>query len=131
MITEKKVKAWIAAKIKLDIAKKQELELRLPICEEVLAGKVKGTKKAAVKKFILTATAKLNEKIDADLLKELWPDLAAEEKNCIKFKPSIKAKEFHKLKDSMLLHRVIDSKPGVPTLTIKGEALWKKMIAHI
>lgn len=120
MITEKKVKAWIAAKIKLDTAKKQELELRLPICEEILAGKVKGTKKAAVKKFLLTATAKLNEKVDEDLLDTIWEDLADEEKECIKFKPSIKAKEFHKLKDSMLLHRAIDSKPGMPALTVKG-----------
>lgn len=119
MINEKKIKAWILAKAKLNTAKKQELELRLPICKEILADKVKGAKKRIIGGFILTATAKLNEKIDADLLKELWPGLTAEEKNCIKFTPSIKAKEFNKLKSALLLHRAIDSKPGTPTLTLK------------
>lgn len=122
MITEKEVKAWIVAKMKLDTAKGQEMELRQTICEHILNGKTKGSKKATVGKFILTATAKLNEKINPELFESLWPELTAEEKNCIKFIASIKAKEFHKLKDSMLLHRAVDSKPGAPTLTLKGEA---------
>lgn len=123
MIYKKDVEAWIIAKANLNTAKKQESELRLSICEEILDGKVKGSKKSTIGRFILTATAKLNEKVDEDLLDTIWEDLADEEKECIEYKPSIKAKEFHKLKDSMLLHRAIDSKPGMPALAIKGEAL--------
>lgn len=119
MITEKKVKSWILAKTKLDAAKKQELELRQTICEDILKSQVKGSKKITVGKFTLTATAKLNEKVDADLLKSLWENLSDEEKGCIKFKPSLKAKEYHKLKDACLLHRAVDSKPGAPTLNAK------------
>lgn len=119
MITTKDVKAWITSKEKLDNAKSMELKLRLQICEHILDGKAKGSKKATVGKFILTATAKLTEKVDPSLLDVFWPELTAEEKDCIKFKPSLKAKEFHKLKDAMLLHRAVDSKPGTPTLILR------------
>jgi len=120
MIIEEKVDSWISQKNKLNRAKKYELELRKEICDHILQGKIKGSKKGTIGKYILTASAKLNIKVDAELLESMWEELSEREKACIKYKPNIIAAEYKKLKGGVKLNRCIDSKPGTPTLTLKS-----------
>lgn len=119
MIDKRDIRKWIFAKNKLNATKAEELRLRLLICDYILAGETKGSKKSIIGGFTLTATTKLNSKIDADLLNTIWKGLSEEEKACIKFAPSIIAKEYNKLKGVQVLDRAIDSKPGTPSLAIK------------
>lgn len=120
MTIEKKIGEWIIQKHKLDVAKKHELELRKEICEHILQGKIKGSKKSTIGTYVLTATAKINNKIDAELLESIWESLSDKEKACVKYKPSLIAAEYKKLKGAVKLHRCIDSKPGTPALTLKS-----------
>jgi len=119
MVDDKKIEYWIWIKNKLDVAKKEELETRKEICEHILQGKIKGAKKGTIGKYILTATAKMNNRVDAEFLKSVWESLSDKEKACIKYKPSLIAAEYKKLKGAMVLHRCIDSKPGTPALALK------------
>lgn len=119
MVTLIDIEAWVTSKEKLDAAKAKEVELRLLICEQILDGKIKGSFKSTIEGYVLTATAKLNNKVDADLLKTIWEELSPEEKRCIKFKPNLIAKEYNKLKGTYELFRAVDSKPGTPSLAIK------------
>ena len=120
MITEMEVKNWIFAKEKLAKAKEYELDSRKEICKHILGDKIKGAKKGIIGKYILTATAKMNDKVDAELLESVWKELSPKEKACIKYKPSLIAAEYKKLKGAIILHRCIDSKPGTPALALKN-----------
>jgi len=120
MEEEKKVESWIQWKGKLTEAKEKELLLRKEICEHILEGKIKGSKKGTIGKYILIASAKLNDKLDAELLESIWKELSEKEKACIKYKPNLIAAEYKKVTGAVKLHRCIDSKPGIPTLTLKS-----------
>jgi len=119
--SESTIVKWVKASDALKQAKKLELELRLGICEDILGDKIKGTKKAKIGQYSLTATAKLTNKLDEVLLKTVWKDLSDSEKECVKFKPSLIVAEYNTLDDGMLIHRAIESKPGTPSLAIKEE----------
>ena len=120
MVNEKVVKEWIFVKDKLTQAKEHELKLRKEICEHILQGEIKGSKKRTIGNYVLTASAKLNIKINAELLGTIWEKLSNEERICIRYKPSLVAAEYKKLKGVMVLHRCIDSKPGTSTLALKS-----------
>jgi adenylate cyclase len=117
---EEKVKAWIVQKDKLAAAKIAEGELRAEICEHILAGKIKGAKKGIIGVYVLIATAKLGQKIDKDALKSIWTDLSKAERQAIRFKPELIAKEYKMLGAKSILHQTITSKPGTPGLELKA-----------
>lgn len=119
-MNEQTVQEWATAKLKLAELKETELELRKEICDHILGDKIKGSKKGVIGSFTLSASAKLNQTIDKELLKSIWPDLSIEEKKCIKFDPKIVAKEYKTVDAKSNLHQAITSKPGTPTLEIKG-----------
>ena len=120
MPIKEQVESWLKWKSNLAVAKENELNLRKEICEHILQGKVKGSKKSSIGVYILTATAKLNIKIDSEHLETIWKELPPEEKACIKYKPSLIAAEYKKLKGKITLNRCIDSKPGTPGLELKS-----------
>lgn len=117
---ESKVKDWLEAKEQLAEAKSTELSLRKEICEHILQDKRKGTKKGIIGPYILSATAKLNAKIDKDALKAIWKDLSKDEKKAIRFKPEIAAKEYKKLDERSIIHQTITHTPGTPGLELKS-----------
>ncbi len=114
------IEEWGEAKTALANSKAAEMELRLKICKHILDGKKKGAKKGVIGKYVLTATAKLGTKVDKDALKSIWPNLSKEERAAIRFKPDVDAKEYKKLDKKSILHQVITSKPGTPSLELKG-----------
>lgn len=119
---EEKVKEWIVAKDKLFAAKTAELELRNEICEHILSGKIKGAKKGVIGAYTLTATAKLNAKIDREALKALWNCLEPLEKAAVKFDPKLIAAKYKDVPEDSKLHSTITHKPGTPGLELKGVA---------
>lgn len=120
MKIEEKVELWLKAAEELKEVKENELSLRKDICDHILKGQVKGSKKGTIGRYILNATAKLNQNIDKELLQAIWKELSPAEKASVKFTPSIIAKEYKELPDNSILNRAIDSKPGTPSLELKG-----------
>jgi len=118
-LKKKTLLQWEEAKIELDVAKENEMVLRKEICEEILKDQIKGT--THFKKFGLdaAATAKLSQKFDVDILKEIFHKLNKEEKGCIKYDPKLVAKKYKELPEDSILHQAVESKPGTPSLKIK------------
>jgi len=117
---EAKIKEWLILSGRLKNIKADEMELRKEIAEHILAGKIKGTKSSTFGAYTLTASAKLNNKLDKELLQTMWPDMSKEEKNCFKFDPKIVDKEYKNLDAKSDVHRCVESKPGTPTLKLKA-----------
>lgn len=120
MVTEEKVKEWLIISGRLKSIKEDEMELRKEICDHILDGKIKGAKSSTFGKYTMTATAKIGEKVDQDLLKVMWPELSKAEKACFKFKADLVSKEYKTLDAKSNVHRAVDSKPGAPTLALKA-----------
>ena len=118
-MNKKKIMNWVAAASALKKAKEYELILRTEICDHILDGKVKGSKTAIIDGYKMTASAKVNDSVDSELLQAMWSDLSPAEKSSIKFKPSLVAKVYKTLDAKSNIHRAISSKPGTPSLELK------------
>ena len=116
---EEKIKEWVILDYRLKNLKKDELKLRKEICELALDGKTKGSKNCTYGQYPITATAKLNSKLDEILLKDMWSNLNEAEKACIKFVPKLVDKEYKNLDEKSNLHRAVENKPGTPSLKLK------------
>ena len=111
---------WETIKNQLDKLKQKELDLRKEICDFILHGQQEGAKKVTIDELVVTATAKVNYNVDADILKDNWYFLSDSEKRAIKFKPEIKIKEYKKLKEiRSKMADFITVKSGTPTLKVK------------
>jgi hypothetical protein len=111
---------WIEAKRQLDFYKKIELAHRALITTAVLAGQLRGSKTTYFAGHKVTATARLNYKIDEAELSINWKDLTPEEKACIEYKPRLKETLYHKLPDNSILKKaVVTVTPGTAGLEVK------------
>lgn len=117
---ERSVVLWMTALGKLNHLKETETSLRREIADHILNGKIKGSKKKNVGKFVMVATAKINESPDKDELKAIWPTLTKAEKACIRFKPELIAKKYAELPNDARIKSVITAKPGMPSLELKS-----------
>lgn len=117
---ESKVKEWIEVASKLSSLKLVEKELRQEIADHILKDKIKGAKKGVIGPYILTATAKLNTKVDRDLLKTIWLDLDLVEKAAIRFEPKVIAAKYKVVPENSILNQALINKPGMPGLGLKG-----------
>lgn len=113
------IKKWARIKNDLALIKQKELELREIICHRILGGTIKGTKTITAGLYTVSASAKLNTKIDNEELCAIWQDLSQLDKDCIEYKPKLIAKNYKGIDEKSKLHRVIITKPGTPTLTLK------------
>ena len=119
---KKIIQEWILAKSSLDTWKEKELELRQIICAEVLEGKQKGTSHLLEHGWDIVATAKLNTTVDSAVLDQIWPELSLMEKEAIRYKPEVIAKQYNLITDSgSKLHLAITTKPGTPSLELKPQ----------
>lgn len=117
---EELIVKWIKLSNKLAQIKETEMDLRKQIADHILAGKVKGSKTATIGKYKLSATAKVNTKIEREELQAIWPDLTAAEKAAVKFDPKLVAVEYKKVPANSIIHSVITDTPGAPSLSVKG-----------
>ncbi len=109
----------IEAQENLKYWKERELELRLKICNPLLEGKSVGTHNIKKGKYKLKACKKVNYNFDEEILDNNWDDLSDDEQDCVKFKPSLRLKEYKNLHDRKLLDEAIEVVPATPTLNIE------------
>jgi len=120
MITTKNYEDYLEAKAKLNFWKKKENELRVSILEDMEDPAIqKGTVKKQHLGFSVKATYKLNESIDEAVLDRLMGELNDEEKDCLKFKPSLIQKNINKLDNKSKLFSCITSKPGLGSIVVE------------
>ncbi len=116
---ESKVEEWSDVAFKLKQAKELEMKLRKEICAHIFEGKEgKFKKDFEIGEYELQANSNTTLKIDEGIFGATYPDMAEEEKNCIKYKPSLIAGKFNKLESEGLLHMCIEEVPAAPTLKI-------------
>lgn len=113
---------WLNVKAKFDAIKEQELALRKTICADILQGKI-GTKTTHIDGYKITASDKLNVKLDEAALDTVWEALSDIEKDCIKFKPALQMAKYNKLDKEVhdtLIEAIVTS-PATPTLKVVKE----------
>jgi len=122
MTIEDSITEWEKMKGDLDYAKKRENDLRIDICEFLLKEESTGAHKYEYGSFSVTATKKVNRKLDAALLEAIYDDLPEDEKDCIAFKPSLIAAEY-KEANTPHLDSCIITTDAMPTLSIKHDPI--------
>lgn len=116
---ESMITRWEKLSANLALVKAEEMELRQKIAGNILKDKTKGSKTIPVGQFKLTATAKLNSKINLEELRAIWKDLNEEEKQVFKFSPKLVSEKYKQLPDNSIVHKVITNTPGSHGLSIK------------
>lgn len=112
-------KQWIEAKAELDKWKKVESDLRIKICDHFLEGASVGTHNFTAGSFKIKAVKSINTSIDESELSFIWDDLTEEEQDCVKYKPSLVAKNYKECEDHSTLDQAIVTKPAMPSLSIE------------
>ena len=117
MSIEKKLEDYRKLKAILTEIKESEMALRLEIVDEIASNVTKGTHNfTEYEGFKVKVVTKLNYSIDESVLEEL--PLTDEERECIRWKPSLKMKEFN-ASDTPNLIEAIMTKDAAPTLTVE------------
>ena len=109
---------WLDSKMLLARYKASELELRNKIIDSFINDEVVGTLKFNKGEYKITIGLSLNNKLDESELDTIYNELSDKEKSCIKYTPSLIAKEFKELSGMEKLFEVITIKPRQPTLKI-------------
>ncbi len=122
-LTNTDYELWIDAKKQLDHWKKAEMELRVKLSSSVIPSVSSvGTHNFDLGHYSIKVVVNMRTTIDADLLDIVWDSLSAEEKDCVKFKPTLKKREFDNLPNITAgrtqLDDTITLKPAPPTLSI-------------
>lgn len=116
---KEKVKQWMEMAKQLAALKPRELALRKMLAFEVMGGdKVSGTKKLELEEMELTASVTESLALDAGDVLAIREKLTPEEKECIVWKPSIKKRDYDKLKKSSPLRRITVLKYNAPSLKV-------------
>jgi hypothetical protein len=110
---------WLALDQELKVLKAKEQMLRKELCEELFEGRV-GEFKVDVDTDIyeVRATSKVNRKIDEQVYFSISEELSKEEKDCIKFKPSLDVRKWRKLPEDCILNEAIVESPAMPVLEV-------------
>lgn len=119
-----KLEDYRIMKANLAALKAAEMELRVDICSELdIESLSAGTYNFEWAESGLAGkmAKKLNYKIDAGLLEEVKDILTEDEKDCIKWTPTIRLGEYKKLADSDNLDIIITVTNAAPTLEITLE----------
>ena len=118
MFTLEYLEEWAGLKKTLASVKAREMDMRKSIAAFVLGNKKKGVAKTNIENYLVKATGVLNGKIDDAALRVIWPELSAEEKDAVKFKPELKMKQYNALPKNSKLRTAVTFKPGAPGLEI-------------
>lgn len=120
------LKEYMEVKTEFQRLKDKELELRMAICDELLNGQTVGSHNFEFDDFTVKATKKINISLDLEALDENFSEFTDEEKECIKFKPTLKMKEYKLAKDMEevdVLDDCITVKDATPTLEVDFEGI--------
>jgi hypothetical protein len=112
---------WLEAKQALDLWKKEEAELRMLICEDLLKGKPYGVHRTDFLDHRMIATRVANYSLDQPATAELFDSgaLTAEEEDLIKVKYELKVGPYKKASiDTSTIDKLITLKDGMPQLQL-------------
>lgn len=109
---------WLLSVKKLKEEKQTELRLRNEIIDSLNIKKVQGTLKFTKGDYRLKVGLVVNKSIDESILDSISSKLSDKEKACLRYKPSLKAKELKELEGKEKLFECITEKPGQATLEI-------------
>lgn len=109
----------LALQQELAKVKKQELELRKELCNELFEGRVGEFKKEfETDRYEVEAQSKVTHNIDKTAFAAIVDELSDEELECIRYKPELDIRKWRKLPEDAILHEVVTEKPATPTLKI-------------
>lgn len=112
---------WRQMSIKLKALKAEEMKMRKELCIEIFDGQLgEATKKFEIDEgYTVHAKSGVSHKLDERLVNQMFNEFSEEDKNALKFKPSLKLREYKKLGDDSLLHEAVEVKPSAPTLKVE------------
>lgn len=111
------INEWVAAKVELDRAKKEEMRLR-NLLVSACPGDI-GTSHTVTDGFKVTIVRTITRTVDAAELDLIWHQLSEMEKGCIKYTPSLDTKMFKGLPATSPLTRAVIEKPAAPKVTVE------------
>ena len=118
MTLEDKLEEYRVIKNDLATLKKDEMDLRIVIAEELSAeGLAAGTHNFDFPGMKVKIVSKLNYKIDKEILEGVY--LSEEEAECVRWKPEIDLKKYKQAEDTDSLDEAVIITTGVPTLTVE------------
>lgn len=109
---------WLHSKNEADRWKRTELELRNDVVAEFIKENEFGSFKFDDEEYLIKIVKGLSKSLDEATLETIKPNLSDEELNCLKYKPSLVAKELKELTGHELLFEAITEKPRQATLKI-------------
>lgn len=115
-----KYEEWFAMSLMLKDIKAKEAIARRELCSELFDGRVgdfKVVHETATYKVV--AKSGVSRSLDADAYEAIEDDLTPQDREAIRFKPSLVKKLYDKLPKDSLLHEIITEKPSMPTMTME------------
>lgn len=119
-----RIEKYRSVKLALEMIKKEELELRLEILEDLFPSASAGTFNEHLGEYKVKGTFRNNINIDADAYFDYEDQMTDAERCCVKLKPSIVLANFKNLEAHQatgLLEDIVTIKPGLPSLSIELE----------
>ncbi len=111
---------WLDIQARLKELKATEMAARKFLCHSILQGKEGEFKEALeLDGYEIVVNSRVSRKLDEGMLSALSDDLTDEDKNAIRYKPSIDLRAYRKLPDSSLIHEAVTVSPATPSLTVK------------
>lgn len=111
---------WYKLHLQLKKIKTEEAAARREICSGFLKDDIPPiTKKVQTELYNVEAKFNVSHKFDEPVLNQIWPELDDNEKNAVKFKPSVVISVYKKLPEDSLLHEAVTITPSMPTLKLE------------
>lgn len=118
MYLEEKLERFRLIASELKLLKKEEMDLRKSLCDELLKNRPKGTHRFELPGMVIKANKKVLTTVDAKRLAEHYHVMTEAEKACIVYKPSLSLSAYNKLFDTPTLDECITVRPASPTLEV-------------
>lgn len=104
--------------------KKEEMDLRVEITDQLLKGKSIGTHNFDIDGVAVKAVKKVTHKLDKPKLDHVWQDMTEDEQAAVKWTPELSVSKFKALEEeSGLLRDCVTVVPAAPSLTIDLDTL--------
>lgn len=111
--------SWLESSATLKTIKAEELKLRNKIIDGIITDQVKGIFHFKKGHYQINIGMGISQSLDESVLDTIYDDMTDLEKNCVKYKASLVAKEMKELDGSESLFEAITEKPRQPTLKIE------------
>ena len=111
---------WKNLSDQLRLLKAAEMNVRKTLCMELFNGETGKIKKELETEsgYLVVAKGAISYRLDDSLVNQMFDELNDFEKNALKFKPSLRMREYNSLPKDSILHDAVVVSPAAPTLTV-------------